>query len=53
MNKAKMCKLGLSVLGLALTLASSMVNDKIKDAKLEETIAKRVAEALENQVKES
>lgn len=53
MDKAKMLKLGLSALGLALTFASSFVNDKIKDAKLEETVAKHVKEALEKQVRES
>jgi hypothetical protein len=53
MDKTKMMKMGLSVLGLALTLGSTLVNDKVKDAKLNETVAEKVKEALNNQVKES
>lgn len=53
MNKAKLAKLALSALGFGLTLASTLVNDKVKDTKLEETVAKKVAEALSNQVEES
>ena len=53
MNKAKLAKLALSALGLGLTLASTLVNDKVKDTKLEETVAKKVEEALANQAKES
>lgn len=47
MDKSKMVKLGLSVLGIALTIGSTLVNDKIKDDKLEETVTKKVKEALE------
>ena len=53
MDKAKMVKLGLSALGMVLTIGSTLVNDKVKDAKLEETVAKKVTEALANQAKES
>lgn len=49
MDKDKMLKLGMSVLGLALTIGSTLVNSKISDAKLEETVAEKVKEALENQ----
>lgn len=53
MNKVKLMKLGLGVLGLALTAASTLVNDKIKDNNLNEKIAQKVEEALKNQAKES
>lgn len=53
MDKSKMVKVGLSVLGMALTIGSTLVNDKVKDNKLEETVAEKVKEALANQVKES
>ena len=53
MDKAKLAKIALSALGMGLTLASTLVNDKVKDAKLEETVTKKVGEALANQVKES
>lgn len=51
MDKSKMVKVGLSVLGMALTIGSTLVNDKVKDNKLEETIAEKVKEALANQEK--
>ena len=53
MDKSKMVKLGMSVLGIALTIGSTLVNDKLKSNQLEETVTKKVAEALENQAKES
>lgn len=53
MDKSKMVKVGLSVLGMALTIGSTLVNDKVKDNKLEETVAEKVKEALANQAKES
>lgn len=53
MDKAKIAKVALSVLGVGLTFAATFVNDKVKDAKLEETVAKKVAEALTEQTKES
>ena len=53
MDKSKMVKLGMSVLGIALTIGSALVNDKVKSNQLEETVAEKVKEALENQAKES
>lgn len=53
MDKSKLVKMGLSVLGLALTIGSTIVSDKVKSNELEETVAKKVNEALNNQVKES
>ena len=53
MNKTKLVKMGLSALGIILTIGSTLVNDKVKSAELEETVSKKVAEALNNQVKES
>lgn len=49
MDKDKMLKLGMSVLGLALTIGSTLVNSKINDAKLEEAVAEKVKEALDKQ----
>lgn len=46
MNISKIGKIGLSVLGVTLTLASGLINDKVKNDQMEETIAKKVAEAL-------
>lgn len=51
MDKSKMIKVGLSVLGMVLTIGSTLVNDKVKDNKLEETVAEKVKEALANQEK--
>lgn len=48
MDKTKLVKIGLSVLGMGLTFVGTMVNDKVKDNKMEETIAKKVEEALNN-----
>jgi hypothetical protein len=53
MDKSKLVKMGLSVLGVALTIGSTIVSDKVKSNELEETVAKKVNEALNNQVKES
>lgn len=53
MDKSKMVKVGLSALGMLLTIGSTLVNDKVKDNKLEETVAEKVKEALANQAKES
>lgn len=50
MDKTKMFKVGLSVLGMGLTFVGTLVNDKVKDNKMEETIAKKVEEALKKQV---
>lgn len=53
MDKSKLVKMGLSVLGVALTIGSTIVSDKVKRNELEETVAKKVSEALSNQAKES
>lgn len=49
MDKSKMVKIGLSVLGMALTIGSAFVNSKISDNKMEETIEEKVKEALNKQ----
>ena len=53
MNKQQIGKYLMLALGAGLTLASSFVNTKNQDAKMKETIAEQVAEALKNQAKES
>lgn len=53
MDKKMIGKYLMLALGTGLTLASSLVNQKNQDAKMEETIAEKVAEALSNQTKES
>lgn len=49
MDKSKMVKVGLSALGMVLTIASTLVNSKVSDVKLEETVSEKVKEALNNQ----
>ena len=46
-------KILLPIAGIALTIASSIVNAKQQEAQMDKTIAKKVAEALEGQAKES
>ena len=53
MDKAKIGNYLMLALGAALTLGSSLVNQKNQDKKMEETIAKKVGEALASQTKES
>lgn len=53
MDKRKAGKYLMMALGAALTLGSSLVNAKNQDDKMKETIAEKVAEALQNQTKES
>ena len=53
MEKAKLMKLGLSALGGLLMLGANLINDKVKSDELDEKLTKKVAEALENQAKES
>ena len=53
MDKSKLMKMGLSVLGIVLTIGSALVSDKVKSAELDETVTKKVNEALSNQAKES
>lgn len=52
-DKDKIVKIGMTVLGIGLTLAANLVNGKNQDVKMEETIEKKVAEALAAQAKES
>lgn len=52
MNKSKILKLGLSALGMLLTIGSTMVNDKIRDDKMEEMVDEKVKKALGNQAEE-
>ena len=49
MELKKVGKILLPVAGIALTIASSIISNKQQEA----TITKKVAEALENQTKES
>ena len=53
MDKKQIGKYLMLGLGAALTLGSSLVNAKNQDAKMKETIAEQVKEALANQAKES
>lgn len=52
MDKAKLFKVGFSALGMLLTICSTMVNDKIRDDKMEEMVDEKVKEALDDQAKE-
>ena len=57
MNKAKLLKTGMTVVGLVLAGLSTVISDKVKNNEMQETIkkevSKEVAEFLSNQVKES
>ena len=53
MDKAKAVKYLMLGLGAALTLGANLVNAKNQDNRMNETIAKKVAEALNEQTKES
>ena len=53
MNKQQITKYLMVGLGAALTLGANLVNAKNQDDKMKETIAEKVAEALNNQTKES
>ena len=53
MDKAKVLKAGLKIGALVLAGVVTTLNNKLNNAEMEETVAKKVAEALENQVKES
>ena len=52
MDKAKLFKLGFSALGMLLTIGSTIVNDKIRDDKMEEMVDEKVKVALGDQAKE-
>ena len=53
MDKTKIIKVGMTVLGLVLTAGANLVQSKSQDAAMKEEIAKKVSEALANQTKES
>ena len=53
MDKTKMMKFGLSALGMLMTIGATMINDKVKEREMEETIEEKVREALDNQAEES
>ena len=53
MDKAKVLKTGLKIGALALAGVVTVINNKINKDEMESTIAKKVEEALTNQVKES
>ena len=51
MDKVKVGKYAMTVLGMVLTAAGTFINTKTQDAKMEEVITKKVAEALKDQNK--
>ena len=53
MDKQQVTKYLMLGLGAALTLGANLVNAKNQDDKMNETIAKKVAEALNDRAKES
>lgn len=53
MDKTKMMKIGLSALGMLMTIGATLVNDKVKEREMEEAIEEKVREALDNQAEES
>lgn len=53
MDKAKAIKTGLKLGALALAGVVTLLNNKMSSDEMKETVAKEVAEALNNQVKES
>lgn len=53
MDKTKMMKFGLSALGTLMTIGATLVNDKVKEREMEETIEEKVREALDNKAEES
>lgn len=53
MDKAKVLKVVMSIGAGLLTVGASLINSKLQDDKMNETVAEKVAEALNNQAKES
>ena len=50
MDKTKISmKFGLSALGMLMTIGATLINDKVKEREMEETIEEKVREALDNQ----
>lgn len=53
MDKAKTIKTVLKLSALALAGVVTVLNDKVNKAELDETVAKKLAETMANQAKES
>lgn len=53
MNKANLIKTGLKLGALALAGIVTILNNKVANDEMEETVAKKVAEALANRAEES
>ena len=53
MDKAKVIKTCLSIGGTVLMGVATLINNKVADDKMKETVAKEVQKALTNQAKES
>lgn len=53
MDKAKIIKTCLKVGAFAMATAATVINSKMAEKEMNDTVAKKVAEALENQAKES
>lgn len=53
MDKGKIFKTCLSVGGMVLMGVATLINNKVADDKMKETVAEEVAKALSTQVKES
>lgn len=50
MDKAKVFKTLLGVAGTVLTLGATLINNKVSDDKMKDTVAAEVKKALENQL---
>lgn len=53
MDKAKVLKTCLKVGALGLAAVVTIINDRVSKQDMDETVAKKVAEALANQAEES
>jgi hypothetical protein len=53
MKKINWKTAGLGMVSFALMILTKIVDDKTRNTELEETVSKKVAEALSNQLKES
>lgn len=53
MDKNKMMKFGLSALGMLMTIGATLINDKVKEREMEETIEEKVRDALDSKADES
>ena len=52
MDKSKIVKIGMTVLGMALTAAAGFVTNKQQETEMRDEIAKQVQKALAEQMKE-